>query len=272
MRALLPLLATAGAATQISFAHWNPHWQCFVLNPACGTNATASLTGLLSSGTLDFVNVVELETKSYEPPVGWASIAPFESCGPSKTGDWDTLFYSTKNWALLAKQSGCVVEGRSFALGVFQSHHDPGLVLTVVGAHYPQTLNASTHMYVETAANLSSILRNYKTDRAVLLADTNTESPAAAAANKSHHGVNKTNAQLMADLGLWRLPSEPPAAPLFKGCCASDDFSWQGDRVVANFGSVVSSRTLFDPAPAWALFSGSEFHKGVSLTLTDVVP
>ncbi len=30
---------------------------------------------------------------------------------------------------------------------------------------------------------------------------------------------------------------------------------------------VVVSRTLFDPAPSWAAFAGSEFHKGVSLTL-----
>ena len=32
------------------------------------------------------------------------------------------------------------------------------------------------------------------------------EGPAAAAANASHHGVNKTNGQLFADIGVW-----PPA-------------------------------------------------------------
>ena len=51
-------------------------------------------------------------------------------------------------------------------------------------------------------------------------------------------------------------PKVPTSAP-----------SLPGDRIVANFGSVAASRTLFDPAPAWAAFAGSEFHKGVSLTL-----
>ena len=258
----------AADAGGLTFAHWNPHWQCFVESPACAAHATAALTSLLSSGG-DFVNVVELETTKYEPPAGWASIAPFETCGPAKTGDWDTLFYNEKAWQLKQSKIGCVVDGRSFAAGVFQSRSDPALVLTVLGAHYPQTLNASTHAYLQAVGNLSAALKPLATERAVLLADTNTEGPAAAAASASHNGVNKTNAQILQDLGLWPAKSSaaPPAAPLFKGCCASDNFSWQGDRIVANFGTVVSSRTLFDPAPDWAVFSGSEFHKGVLLTL-----
>lgn len=144
---------------------------------------------------------------------------------------------------------------------------DPLLVFTVLGAHYPQTLNASTHAYDKATANLRSVFAQINEPRAVLLADTNTEGPQAAAAAPSHHGVNKTNRELLADLGLWAGSGEPPGAPLFRGCCSSDNFSWQGDRIVANFGSVVASRTLFDPAPSWATFAGSEFHKGVELTL-----
>ena len=60
----------------------------------------------------------------------------------------------------------------------------------------------------------------------------------------------------------------PPGSRLFKSCCFNDGFSWQGDRIVANFGSAPETRVLFDPAPEWAAFDGSEFHKGVELTLT----
>ena len=78
---------------------------------------------------------------------------------------------------------------------------------------------------------------------------------------------------LLADLGLWPAAkpgvpaTPPPGAPLFRGCCASDGFAWQGDRIVANFGTVAASAVLFDPAPAWATFASSEFHKGLTLTL-----
>ena len=262
---VLPWVAGfAAMPATISFAHWNPHWQCFNgSHPSCAANATAALSSLLSETGLDFANIVELEAASYAPPPGWAAIAPAQSCGD----DWDTLFYNTGRWTRLVERSGCLFDDRSFAAGVFQSRRDPSLVLTVLGAHYPQTLDASTHAYAQASANLSGVLRQLGANRTVLLADTNTEGPDAAAASASHHGVNRTNAQILADLGLRPGPGLPPAAPLFRGCCYSDGFSWQGDRIVANFGSVAASRTLFDPVPGWAAFDGSEFHKGVSLTL-----
>jgi len=262
----LPALAAAFQLQQqdITFLHWNPHWQCFEGNVGCSSNATAALTSLLSDG-VDFANVVELETAKYTPPLGWAAVAKFESCGR----DWDTLFFNTARWRRLSKLSGCVApaDSRSFAAGVFQSTSDPALVLTVVGAHYPQTLNASSHAYEDAVGNLSASIANLYTPRAVLLADTNTEGPAAAAANESHHGVNKTNAQILSDIGLWpkgATQPEPPSSTLFKGCCLGDNFSWQGDRIIANFGTVLSSKVLFDPAPEWAV---GEFHKGVELKL-----
>eukprot|EP00966_Prymnesium_polylepis_P047778 1106785-Prymnesium_polylepis.1 len=195
----LPALAAAFQLQQqdITFLHWNPHWQCFEGNVGCASNATAALTSLLSDG-VDFANVVELETAKYTPPLGWAAVAKFESCGR----DWDTLFFNTARWRRFpaavrrsdphdtcrcarplrphelyryarpltrtssaartrssparlgnltrnARAAGCVApaDSRSFAAGVFQSTSDPALVLTVVGAHYPQTLNASTHAY-----------------------------------------------------------------------------------------------------------------------------
>lgn len=81
----------------------------------------------------------------------------------------------------------------------------------------------------------------------------------------------------MFPLGLWRTSSNsaPPGAPLYNGCCYSDGFAWQGDRALANFGSLVSYKIMFDPAPVWAgsaKFNQSEFHKGVMITLlTDSV-
>ena len=153
--------------------------------------------------------------------------------------------------------------------------------LTVVGAHFPQTQHNAT-AYNATVAKLKQVFASLGAQGgaspAVLLADTNTEGPEAAAALPWHNssgGVNKTNAALLSDLGLWDRKAEPPAAPLYAGCCATPDpsdakdvpFSWQGDRIVATFGQVAAFRTLFDPAPAWATFNGSEFHKGASLTL-----
>jgi hypothetical protein len=44
-----------------------------------------------------------------------------------------------------------------------------------------------------------------------------------------------------------------------------DAFSWQGDRVLSNFGTVVSEEELFNPTPAWAAFTGNEMHRGVSV-------
>ena len=40
--------------------------------------------------------------------------------------------------------------------------------------------------------------------------------------------------------------------------------SKQGDRIISNFGTVLSSKVLFDAVPAWAC---GELHKGVTLTL-----
>ncbi|KAL1522388.1 hypothetical protein AB1Y20_017378 [Prymnesium parvum] len=267
MAVLLLASTTAGVLSYtqtLSLAHWNPHWQCFSGNPQCASNATAALTNMLSTDNLDFFNLVELESASYTPPAGWDAIAAHQSCGR----DWDTLFFNSVRWRRLANLSGCITPSgtRSFAAGVFQSISRPELVLTVLGAHFPQTLNESTQAYAHAVRNLSSLLLGMYTKNAVLLADTNTEGPAAAAANISHHGVNKSNAQLLSDLGLWPATAqkEPPASPLFKSCCYSDDFSWQGDRIISNFGTVTSSKKLFDPAPPWAC---GELHKGVMLTL-----
>lgn len=207
-----------------------------------------------------------MEAADYKPPANWDFIALDQDCGH----DWDTLFYRTDKWSLGYQSHGCLVTSRSYAAGTFISKADPEVQVTVLGAHFPQTLNASTHAYEQAAANASKILHALGAGgRTILLADTNTEGPAAAAANASHHGVNKTNAQLMADLGVWNISmGEPPASPLYKGCCYSDAFSWQGDRIVATFGKVLSSKVLFDPAPSWASFVGSEFHKGVTLSLS----
>ena len=270
----MQLNATLATPLLVGLAHWNPHWQCFVKQPSCAAVATKALTALLSEAqpALDFVNVVEYESSTYQPPAGWAAIAAEQDCGQ----DWDTLFYRADRWTLRQESHGCLVPHRSYAAGTFQSKHNPMLIVAVMGAHFPQTLNASTHAYENATKNANGVLRKlWNNGRTIFLGDTNTEGPEAAAANISHHGVNKTNGELMADMALWGhndTRGEPPGAPLFKGCCYSDGFSWQGDRIIANFGKVVSSQVLFDPAPAWAAFNGSEFHKGVRLVLDASVP
>ena len=256
-------------APTLTVAQWNPHWQCFVGHPDCAGNATAALDTLLTkTAGLDFANVIELEVAAYHPPDGWGAVGSGKAtCGQ----DWGMVLYNQKRWKLLSQPpiATCLYDQRSYALAEFELiGSDPPFQLAFVGAHFPQTLNASTHAYADATAALAAAIKKTGLKQVVLAADTNTESPAAAAASPSHHGVNKTNAELMVDLGVWSQPGvAPPGSTLFKSCCFSDEFSWQGDRIIANFGGKAQSRSLFDPAPAWAAFDSSEFHKGVLLTM-----
>lgn len=255
----------------LTVMHWNPHWQCWS-NEDCSSNASKTLTGLLASKSMDFANVIELESP-YTPPANWKALGAYESCG-HPYGDWDTLFYNSDRWKLVRNETACMYTSRSFTLGVFESIHIEGLTVMAVGAHYPQTLNASSGAYEQSTAKLAqAIKKQWQNDAAmktILMADTNTEGPSAAAASPSHHGVNKTNGQIIYDLGLWsNAATNPPSAPLFKGCCGGETppFAWEGDRVIANFGSTSQSTVLFDPTPTWADFNNSEFHRGVLFTL-----
>ena len=67
--------------------------------------------------------------------------------------------------------------------------------------HYPQTLNASTDAYADATSNLSATIRAHigahvrvpvPAAKIVLMADTNTEGPEAAAATAGHAGVNRS--------------------------------------------------------------------------------
>ena len=258
-----PQLARATSDAGIRLVQWNPHYQCFTSSLDCAAGASRALTALLTEAPRpDFVNVVEMES-AYVPPAPYATIGAFASCGD----DWDTLIWDASRWTLLSNATGCMHERRSFAVGAFRSIEDPTFALTVVGAHYPQTRTAA-RAYAKGTAALKAALQEQPAAAVVLLADTNVESPEAAAARPAHHGVNRTNAQLAVDLGIWpRGGAEPPAAPLFEACCYDDGFQWQGDRIAANFGRAGDSRLLFDPVPPWAAFDGSQFHKAVTLTL-----
>jgi hypothetical protein len=273
----------------LNLAHWNPHWECFAKEPMCKANATAALTTLLTSacsptgcsptGVLDFASIIEFEVADYVLPPGWAAIGLDQSCGY----DWATLFYNADRWTPVHNSSitGCVSSGRSFAASAFMSATST-TPLAVVSAHFPQTQH-NMSAYADATASLRNTFSRLGAGHAVIMADTNTESPSAAAAHPYHNtsgGVNRTNAQLLSDIGLWARTDEPPAAALFDGCCCTPfgpwdtPFSWQGDRIIANVGSAIDSRHLFDPAPQWACSdelrktTGSEFHKGVHLTLS----
>jgi hypothetical protein len=284
----LAVAAAAGGRTPNDFgtviaAHWNPHWRCFSEEPNCKSNATKALSNLLLNGEApplanddvaqtDFASIIEFEAPDYRPPPGFASIGAFQSCAH----DWATLFYDADRWTPIVNTSGCLTAGRAFSAAVFKTaslSHAPNL--TVVSAHFPQTQhNASA--YNEAVMALRKVLKQFGAVSAIVMADTNTEGPAAAAA-PGHGGFNRTNKQLLLDLGLWTSESEPPAAPLYKGCCCTPDadvpgdmpFSWEGDRIVSNAGRVLRSTVMFDPAPQWACndvlrnTTKSEFHKGV---------
>jgi len=273
-------MLTATASILIGLLHWNPHWQCFG-NTTCSVGATKALNDLLTStaAPVDFANLIELEDETYSPPTGWNAVGHNESCG-DPYGDWDTIYYNSNRWELVKSANGCLTPARSYAAGVFQlraqkKKHEKGNLapVTIFGAHFPQTLNASTHAYTDATVAVQSKLQSLgwsRTDSTIFMADTNTEGPAAAAANVSHHGVNKTNGQLFSDIGVWPAATasqDPPGATLFNSCCYSDAFSWQGDRVLSNFGTVVKQTPLFDPTPAWADFAGNEMHRGIYVSL-----
>ena len=117
---------------------------------------------------------------------------------------------------MLRHSSGCLFEGRSYVVAVLRRIDDPSYEVTAVGAHFPQTLNASSGNYQAAIASLKNTLLqiNATMSRVVFMADTNTESPNAAARNSSHRGLNKTNAAMMTDLGLWKSSDhrEPPSS------------------------------------------------------------
>ena len=55
-------------------------------------------------------------------------------------------------------------DSRSFTLGTFEAagkepQKDGATLITAVGAHYPQTLNASTGAYTTAAANLAAAIK-----------------------------------------------------------------------------------------------------------------
>ena len=175
--------------------------------------------------------------------------------------DWDTLLYDKTKWSMLAYDIGCLYKGRSYSMARFASLKERTRIVHVIGAHFPQTL--SDPDAYESA--ISVIRSKLKPDEfVVFMADTNTEGPAAAAKEPSHHGWNRTNTQIFEDLGV---KGKPRAAPLFSGCCQNDNYQWQGDRLMTNFGKVAEYQILFQEPPKWANCSDSEFHKGISLKI-----
>jgi len=272
---------------RMGLIQWNPHWECFVSNPNCTEMAISHLDMLLSSSGNDFANIIEFEVHNYTPPNGWRAIgANEETCGL----DWDTLFYNAELWENIMSDFGCTYEERSYAAGSFRSMVVPNFTVTVVGAHYPRVLN-NPEAYVEANSKLRSVFEklvigdaNSNGDaedgngpivqqRSVLLADTNAEDDKGAIlGGPTHQGFNISQWQLATDLGIWRsnnITVGPPAAPLYYTCCYSDNYEWQDSRIVANFGQIVESKLLFDPAPWWANASArpSDFGKGVQVVL-----
>ena len=219
---------------------------------------TEYLKGYLSTVEPDFVNLVEFETTTLDLNSKWGAVGEGNAtCGD----DWDTLIYDKTKWLKLDDEVGCLYEGRSFAMARFVCKNT-NLTVRVVGAHFPQTLTDRNAYDIAITVLRSKINHG---ERLIFLADTNTEGPEAAASFPSHHGWNRTNAQLLEDL--LGEKEKPIAAPLFSGCCQNDGYQWQGDRVMTNFGTVNTSSILFNDPPSWANCTGSEFHKGVSLVI-----
>ena len=152
----------------INLAQWNPHWQCFILNPKeCGKAALQLLDLIIlgnkdkvnsefplsdmkydyDCGGMDFINLIGLPIKHYPytPQNGW-TILNSQECGtPPYKPDWDTLIYNDQKWkplnnGKLSYTEMCMIEGnqyiaRSFVVQGFVRISD-GLRVVVAGAHY----------------------------------------------------------------------------------------------------------------------------------------
>jgi len=263
--ALGSFAAGAGAAGEqrITALQWNPHWECFAKSPSCGQQVQRELHSLLFDERLDldFANVIELENLTYSPPPGWGMIGL--ECGR----DMATFLYNSRRWRLVAAEGaaskGCMARNdRPHLVQAFE-HLSGNFRLVAVGAHFPHLWQYPAGVRTLRSA-IRSVTAAVGAEHLLLIADTNLN-----ATNRG--GLNGSSDSLFRSLGVPEL-GPVMSTDLIRSCCLDDGFHFTFDRVIANFGSEMSTRLLFDPTPEWAV---GEFHKAVvgSLTLSPpVVP
>jgi len=249
--------SVGGAGTlTITALQWNPHWECFEQSAECKSRVVEALPGRLANGT-DFANVVELEADGVALPEGWENIT--SACRRDVT----VLFFNAARWRRAsiagAGERGCMVpDDRPYVVQLFE-HRTEDLKLVVVGAHFPhRQLGSALGEAIQRVVNSTGV------DATLLIADTNINRPSAWPLCPA--SLCASSADLMKALGVARA-AEVLATDLLKTCCLNPPygFAFEFDRVIANFGTAMTTELHDDPAPGWAV---GAFHKGVTARLT----
>lgn len=216
------------------------------------------LSERLANGT-DFANVVELETHDFAAPTGWANIS--YTCGRDMT----TLFFDSTRWkmsegaALGAK--GCMVkDDRAYVVQVFE-HLTESLKVVVIGAHFPHRTLGTT-----LSASLRGVVNASGVESTLLIADTNINRPGAFPV--CPRSLCSSSVEIFQGLDIVRA-DQAVSTVLEKTCCLNPPygFAFEFDRIIANFGTSMTTELHDDPTPSWAV---GAFHKSITGRL--VVP
>lgn len=234
----------------LNLLQWNPHWECHVKSTTCNDAATSELNELLPQLDIDFLNLIEMP---YQPPEGWMAFQFY--CGR----DLEMIIYNHKKWrpvaghsSMTTNVSGCFEtspNNRPFIVQAFDSVRDSyehRYRLIVVGAHFSHTHDDAHYAPLREA--LLRVTSNASTNAVVMMADSNIAG-------------STSSADLLKNVGAPHVDDKTLATALYKTCCSNDGFTYQFDRIVANFGEDMQSTLLFDPTPAWV--GPYPFHRAV---------
>lgn len=246
------------ATMTITALQWNPHWECFRESAECKSQVMELLSSRLRSGT-DFANVVELETEDFVAPSGWKNISSF--CGRDVT----YLFFDAVRWNVLELENsgerGCMVENnRPYVVQAFK-HQSEDLAIIVIGAHFPHARIGTT-----LPKSIQAVSSTTGIDSIMLIADTNINRPHPSWwPGTCPPAYCRTSAEIFEALGLQA--NATISTDLVTSCCANPPyyFLFEFDRVIANFGTGITTQLHDDPTPSWVV---GAFHKAVTGRLT----
>ncbi|CAJ1398689.1 unnamed protein product [Effrenium voratum] len=238
-------MAGAPAGPPQNLLVWNPHWQCFVWNQNdCAENVVEALNTFLVAFDVDFAAVIELAAPGYQSPSGWDFMVG--KCGH----DLVHLFYNRMRWEPSgANVTGCMQPApldRPFVVQHFVSPEGEKVIATA--AHFPHpTFTEDLGVYRQTAQTselkraLEEVRQATGTEKVVLMADTNAWS-------------------WVSNDMIWHdqlaLPGTLVSTDLMQTCCADAGFppAFTFDRIMANFGSSMSSTALYGgDLPNWTI-------------------
>jgi hypothetical protein len=247
-------------ASDLNLLMWNPHWECFAWNlNDCKAQASKHADDFLKSLDIDFANFVEMPGMAYPEP--WQAIE-MAHCGQDLTA----LVFNSARWkkstAPGTRGGGCMetnpVRDRPFVINLFEqvAAARPGMPSKViaVGGHFPHNANG----YAVLKASLGRIMQATGVTDVVVIADTN-----AFRTSSSEH--------IAQELGF--ASGHVLSTDLENTCCwPAFHLPMTFDRIIANFGSSMSTKVLIEePVPKWAEqeqgMKKGAFHKPVLGTL-----